>query len=378
MFDFVLVGGGLQNALIAVALCQRAPKLRLALVEREPCLGGNHTWCFHDGDVGASARDFVEPFVVHRWPGYTVHFPGLQRQVNIGYSAITSERLHRVVVETMARTPGCQLLCGRTARRIEADAVVLDDGTRLSGRMVVDARGPSASTAQTGYQKFLGREIVTEGSHGVQLPVLMDAVLPQRDGYRFLYVLPFSERRLLVEETFFSDSPALDERRVGESLAAYINSRGWRVSEVVRAERGVLPMPWAGAYSQPANGPLRAGYRGGFFHPATGYSLPVAVRVADCLSRTYSGQFFAREMRALQERERRQRKFAYTLNKMLFRWFPGPERRHVFERFYRLPEATIRRFYSLQLTNMDRVRLFWGRPPKGISWRAMALGGDLR
>jgi lycopene beta-cyclase len=42
----------------------------------------------------------------------------------------------------------------------------------------------------------------------------------------------------------------------------------------------------------------------------------------------------------------------------------------VFERFYRLPEATITRFYSMDLTMGDRVRLLVGRPPQGLSIRA--------
>ena len=46
-------------------------------------------------------------------------------------------------------------------------------------------------------------------------------------------------------------------------------------------------------------------------------------------------------------------------------------------RFYRLPEAVIRRFYALELTAMDRARILVGRPPRGMSLRA-ALGGEIR
>lgn len=378
MFDFVLVGGGLQNALIAVALCQRVPGVAVALIERDSSLGGNHTWCFHDGDVEPSAHSFVDPFVVHRWPGCSVQFPGLRRRLHIGYAAITSERLHQVVVATLQETPGCQLFCGQTATHIAAHHVTLDNGTHLQARVVVDARGPSPVTQATGYQKFLGQEIVTDRPHGLGVPVIMDADLIQTDGYRFMYLLPFANDRLLVEETFFSDTAALDTHHLRQSLADYIRARGWRAVQIVREESGVLPMPWRGQFPIPRTGPLRAGYRGGLFHPATGYSLPVAARLADFVSRNPSGQFFDDELRAMLTRERRQREFAYRLNKMLFTWFPGPQRRNLFERFYRLPEATIRRFYSMQMNRIDRARMFWGRPPKGLSWRAVAFGGLTR
>jgi lycopene beta-cyclase len=39
----------------------------------------------------------------------------------------------------------------------------------------------------------------------------------------------------------------------------------------------------------------------------------------------------------------------------------------VFERFYRLPEDLIERFYALSLSLPDRARILVGRPPRGFS-----------
>ncbi|HEV8549680.1 MAG TPA: lycopene cyclase family protein, partial [Polyangiaceae bacterium] len=72
VFDYVLAGGGLQNGLIAAALAVHRPEARVALVERAPRVGGNHTWCFHAADIAPEARFFVEPFVARRWPAYAV------------------------------------------------------------------------------------------------------------------------------------------------------------------------------------------------------------------------------------------------------------------------------------------------------------------
>jgi lycopene beta-cyclase len=69
--------------------------------------------------------------------------------------------------------------------------------------------------------------------------------------------------------------------------------------------------------------------------------------------------------------------FFNLLNRMLFGAMPPAERWNVFERFYHLPETTIRRFYAMDITMADRVRLLVGRPPRGISLRA-ALGEMLK
>ena len=47
----------------------------------------------------------------------------------------------------------------------------------------------------------------------------------------------------------------------------------------------------------------------------------------------------------------------------------GVSRWQVLARFYRLPEATIRRFYALELGAADQARLLIGRPPPGLSLR---------
>src|SRR4051812_5166468 len=94
--DYALVGAGLQNALIALAIRARAPAARIAMIERGAAPGGNHTWCFHAGDAGPSAA-WIEPLVVQRWPGYDVAFDAHARRLAAPYACVTSPRLAEVV-----------------------------------------------------------------------------------------------------------------------------------------------------------------------------------------------------------------------------------------------------------------------------------------
>src|SRR5690349_2463929 len=92
-FDVVLIGAGLQSALAALCLLERKPTARVALVERESRIGGNHTWSFYAGDVPAAARALVDGLVAHEWPSYDVAFPGAFRTIAERYASITSDRL---------------------------------------------------------------------------------------------------------------------------------------------------------------------------------------------------------------------------------------------------------------------------------------------
>src|SRR5690606_14317093 len=101
-FDLLLVGGGLQNVLIALAVLARHPDARLLLLERESEPLGNHTWCFHQGDVPSSALALLEAAIAARWSGYDVCFPDHERRVAEQYSMLTSSSLRAVLARVLA------------------------------------------------------------------------------------------------------------------------------------------------------------------------------------------------------------------------------------------------------------------------------------
>lgn len=378
-FDYVLVGGGLQNGLIALALRALQPGARIAMIERGPAPGGNHTWCFHAGDTSPTAAAWIEPLVVARWPGYDVLFPDHRRRLDSPYACVSSDRLAACVTASLA-VPGSAFVANSTALVVAADAVLVraaDGAVReLRASSVIDARGPDRATvAGGGWQKFVGQELRLARPHGLHRPILMDATVPQRDGFRFFYVLPLAPDRVLVEDTYFSDGTYLDVAVLRDEIAAYAAARGFAVASVEREEVGVLPLPWR-CDPPTANAPLVAGYGGGWFHPVTGYSFPIAARLAELVASQPPDQLFGDALAAHARAHTRQLKFGLRLNRMMFRWFHPDQRFRVLERFYRLPEPIVRRFYALQLTALDRARILFGPPPRGLSLRtALSLQG---
>lgn len=379
--DYALVGGGLASGLIALAVRQARPDARIAMIERGSAVGGNHTWCFHAGDISGDLAAWIDPLVVTRWDGYDVAFPAHARQLASPYACVTSERLATRVTAALD-APGSRLLLDTSAIATECDHVLVRSsaGTeeRIDATVVIDARGPDhvadhAPGTACGWQKFLGQELVLDRPHGLVRPMLMDATVPQLDGFRFMYVLPLAPDRLLVEDTYFSDSAYLDVGVLRSRIADYLAPRGWRVASVGREETGVLPLPWR--YTPPSReAPLRAGYGGGWFHPVTGYSFPIAARLAAFIAGRGPGELFGDALEAHAAGHASQLAFALRLNRMLFHWFAPADRYHVLERFYRLPEPAIRRFYALETTRMDRARIVIGRPPRGLSLRQMLRG----
>ena len=368
--DYALVGGGLQNGLLALALRAHQPNARVAIIERGAAPGGNHTWCFHAGDVTPQMAAWIDPLVAVRWSGYDVAFPAYARTLDSAYACVTSARLAAALAAS-----GCELLLESTALVVGADHVLVrarDGAVReLTARAVIDARGPDRAAVQaTGWQKFVGQELRLAAPHGLTRPMLMDATVEQLDGFRFMYVLPLAPDRVLVEDTYFANGTNLDATVLRERIAAYVAQRGWQIEVVEREESGVLPLPLRCARPVAAR-PLVAGYAGGWFHPVTGYSFPIAARLAELIAsqpvEELAGKAVERHARA----HAKQLEFGLRLNRMLFRWFVPDQRYRVLERFYRLPEASVRRFYALELSAWDRARILVGRPPRGLSFGAM-------
>jgi len=376
VFDYLLIGGGLQNALIALAVLKRDAGARVCLVERGATLGGNHLWCFHGFDLSEAGQALVAPLVVRRWDGYSVRFPSFERHLDTPYAAVSSERVAQHVTEVFARQPRSRLILGRSAERVAGRSATLNDGEELQARVVIDARGPEAYAREhvIGYQKFVGLELELERPTELEEPIVMDASVRQEDGFRFVYTLPLSPSRVLVEDTYFADGPELDVGLLRTRALAYASRLGLAVSGIFREETGVLPLP-AAAVATRTGSPWQAGYAGGWFHPTTGYSFPIAARLALHVASTTPETLFDTSYDSLAHEHARQQRYACLLNRLLFQAVPPEARRNVLERFYQLPEPSIARFYALSTTAFDRARILCGRPPRGLSLaRAFSKG----
>lgn len=364
-YDLILVGGGLANGLIAWRLQQLRPQWRVLCLEQGPVLGGNHTWSFHDADLTAEQLRWLAPLLEQRWPAYHVHFPAFSRRMEGGYASITSERFAQVI--TPALGPSLRTDCA--VAEVGASHVTLASGETLHAAVVIDGRGMQHSPHRVlGQQAFLGQVVRLTAPHGLVAPILMDARVPQGEGYRFVYVLPFTADTLLVEDTHYVDSQAPAAQQLRQHIECYLQQRGWHVAECLREEQGVLPITLADdfpAWWNEQHGPLAVGLRSGLFHCTTGYSLPDAVRLADWLS-TQALEDTASLKPALGaylHRRWREQGFYRLLNRMLFLAGRPNRRWQVMQRFYRLPEGLIARFYAGQSTLRDRLRILCGKPP---------------
>lgn len=389
--DLAIVGAGLAGGVLALALRQRLPALNICLIDSGDRVGGNHLWSFFGSDIAAAHRWIVAPLLSHSWAAHDVRFPRRKRTLNAPYYSIESRKLDQLVRRAL---PPPALMLGRRVIGTSPTVVVLADGDRVEARGVIDARGAGdLSKLDLGWQKFVGHEFALEQPHALARPIIMDATIDQLDGYRFFYVLPFSPTRLFIEDTYYSDTPnfgpaapgqggAIDP--VAQRINAYAEANGWQTGQVMREERGVLPVAlggdFAGYWQSSGNKLAKIGMRAGLFHPTTGYSLPDAVRTAALIAGAtdLSGAALHDLLYGFAQTAWRKRGFYRLLDTMLYKASEPAERYRILEHFYRLNPALIGRFYAGTTTMFDRARILSGKPPVKISAALSAIKGMRR
>ncbi|WP_298469206.1 lycopene beta-cyclase CrtY [uncultured Erythrobacter sp.] len=383
MTDVAIVGGGLAGGLIALALNRHAPDTRFVLIEAGKVLGGNHRWSWFESDLDAAGKELLSPLRQTEWhKGYEVRFPKYRRKLDTGYRSMSSGDFHEALSRIL---PEGSLVFNRKASAIDARGVDLDDGTRIKARTVIDCRSFTPSEhLRGGWQVFLGRQMRLDKPHGIERPMIMDAsvdqVAPHGNGgaYRFVYVLPLGAHDVFVEDTYYADDPMLDRGALSARIDQYCHQHGWQKGVPVGHEAGVLPVLTGGDFSAYQNevridGVAVAGARGGFVHPLTSYTIPIAVEnaLAIAAEADLPGAQLAAMMEARARKHWRSTGYYRLLGRFLF-FAADPERRvNIFQRFYGLRPRLIERFYAARSSSFDKVRVLWGNPPVSIH-RAIA------
>ena len=272
-YDIAILGGGLAGLSLAVRLAApRFAGFRVLVVEPRTEYRRDRTWSYW----ALHPHPFQEA-VSGRWDQWAIEAPG--RSVacaapGLRYESIRADALYELALGRLRSNPHIELRLGRAADAVEEDGAVLvrtADGVVRAG-LAFDTRPPPGIGAHGLAQAFLGQEVETERPvFDSGTATLMDFRCTQAGGTHFTYVLPLSDRRALVEDTWFAPGslrPPCHRRAIREHLAA----RGAGGFTVLFEERGVLPMD---PVFQPRPGArlLPLGTAGGATRPSTGYAF---------------------------------------------------------------------------------------------------------
>ena len=316
-FDLVILGGGCAGLSLASrlsALGSKCPKV--AIVESRSDYQHDRSWCFFkDPEAPAPALQtapYIQatplvqkpgannsppaepselPSAQHAWQSMRITTATSAIVIDCGampYQMLHSGQFYRDAQDAIAQTGQLKLLLGTSVanpptKRGELWQVDTSAGL-LQSRYVVDTRPvkrPEIGGA-TLWQSFYGQEIecavdVFDAACGD----LMDfsaaeqcgGLLAFPDAVSFVYVLPMSPRRALIEFTVFGPSPLSPDAFYELQAKAVAQRVGNKTFAVVRTEHGILPMGVKPAPPSLDSSYIFAGLTAGGARPSSGYAF---------------------------------------------------------------------------------------------------------
>jgi lycopene beta-cyclase len=292
--DVIVAGAGLAGLALVHALETHAPgQRRILLIDQVERRGNDRTWCYWEATPGP-----FEPLVAHAWGHLYTHPPDPRASGRTletdpyRYKMIRAGDLFAFMDAFIAARPHIE--------RVTAPVTeLLSDGDHARVRW---PGGEAHATwafdsvhrptdAPPGYhrllQHFLGFEIETEREcFNPDTATFMDFRVDQTGGTQFVYILPTSRTRALVEYTVFSRD-LWPERAYEAPLRAYLRDHhGIDGFTVHHREYGVIPMSDQPFPRSRGRRVITIGTAGGQTKPSTGFTFARALRHADALARS--------------------------------------------------------------------------------------------
>ena len=283
-YDYLIVGGGAAGLSLAYHIAQE-PRLAIKtvlIIEPEAKIQNDRTWSFW-----ADEPDVFDGIVAHEWGKIAFRSPGFERVIDLGryrYKTINGLDYYRFVHQALAERPSRFTVVRATLDKLEntADGVCAHtaNGSTYTARYTFDSRPPNLAQLQRPekhrylLQHFVGWEIETDADAFDPATVeFMDFRGAQQHEARFIYVLPFSARKALVEYTLFSED-VLPRAEYEAAIREYLtDTLGLESYRIMAEEVGAIPMTDHPLAARTGQHIVNLGTRGGRAKPSTGYAF---------------------------------------------------------------------------------------------------------
>jgi len=293
-YDYILAGGGLAGLSLAYRLVRSGnPEIRdaqILIVDRDDKTRNDRTWCHW------TRRELPFDHIVSRsWEHLWFIGGGRTMKLELNpyrYQVIHAIDLYREAHRDLAARPNVSFRVGeiRDIRDSENGAELRVDNEWVRGNWLFDSAYGAEDLAVDSpryhdlKQHFLGVEIeAPAGSFDPARATLFDFRTPQEGVMRFVYVLPYTDRRALVEYTLFSHS-LLEIAEYEHGVRDYIGSvLGVTEYERRYEESCVIPMTDRPFGRAGGNRIMRTGTKGGLVKPSTGYAFTRIQRDSDAI-----------------------------------------------------------------------------------------------
>lgn len=282
-YDYIFAGGGLAGLSLACQIAQSPLRGQsMLIVDQDAKQRDDRTFSYWSDQPGP-----FDASIYRTWNRLAFHTPGFSCSGPLGsyrYHTILGIDLYREAHKELAACPNVEFLLGRVRSLEDAPqgAVLTVDTAAgdqvFSGKWAFDSRPHLPDNPDHQLRLvFVGWDVEAGfDAFDPLTPILMDFRTRQQGDVRFFYLLPFSERRALVEYTLFTKQQ-LDAAGCQAALQDYLSgafglSLDQNCQGKVREEDCLFIMDGPVQRNQGRH-ILAIGLRGGLMKPTSGYAF---------------------------------------------------------------------------------------------------------
>lgn len=279
-FDYIIIGNGLAGLQLALAFSKDDffKTKHIALIDPDTKTDNDKTWSFWEKNEG------LWDFLVHKsWDKALFYSNTMSLELpfeDYTYKSIQSIDFYRWSKKELEAKPNFHFILDTIDAVIESDTVeAIGVSKRYSAHHIFDSRIPKDYYSKNSkhtiiHQHFKGWVIETqEPSFQTDAFTMMDYRYQYKNTTSFMYLLPFSETKALVEYTFFTPD-LVDDSVYDHALETYIQEE-LQIDDytILETEIGHIPMTDFKFWNYNTARVTKIGTGGGWVKGSTGYSF---------------------------------------------------------------------------------------------------------
>jgi len=278
-YQYVFAGAGLSGLICAwrMARAGHFDNSNALLIDRDPKTSNDRTWCFWEKGSGE-----FDGIVSKRWKKVWVKADGFSRRIDLSpytYKMIRGLDFYTWIRAKLADFPNVDFLEAEISSLSDVgDRVIVatSEGNFSAGKAfsgITDFSDAKHSRFPLLWQHFIGWTVETDVDvFDENAATFMDFSVPQKGNTRFMYVLPQSGRKALLEYTLFSEKLLPDEE-YENAIRDYLSNLGVADFRIAEKERGAIPMTVFPFWKRNSKNILHIGSAGGWTKASTGFTF---------------------------------------------------------------------------------------------------------